>query len=836
MKKNCFSRISVFVFAIMVLATACSKVQMPQYQKNTESFQFCFDKSTVSNDQNTLNEQLLRLTLVAESSILRLYADESNANVVVEDKRSGKLWSAIPMDLESDAVATDEMKTIMRSTVRITYYDNGSLQTMYSYPDCVENEGHSMEEIDNGVRFTFNMSSGQITFADLPLKLNDERFKKFFVDNPGLTEVDKKRINKYFEYSEDEKVWVRVAENDTVLRSLYDIMQRVGYTEEELKTDFKENGIPYTGGTRIFFNLNIEYTIQNDSLLVNVPLEGIKYNPNFPPVTITFNELLLSDSGNNGYLFVPDGSGAIIHFSENPDDKGSYTLPVYGEDQSINNLDIPAKSIPSLMPVFGVSCGKSGALAIIEDGDAFSYITAYKAGTLNSYNTVYCEFNTIRSSSASIGDGSLTSLVHVFQKQIYKGSLRIRYIMLNGKTDYAAMAVCYRQYRMERDRLEFSKLQDAQLHLELIGGIEAANSVLGFQYKGIKSLTTFEQALEIIQELKSSGVNDIQLKYSGILEGGLDHHALSNPKLIGKLGSEKELHNLSQLLSQNLYLGVSALTVSEGGNGFSQYKHAARTLDQAIARSYLADIVTGEKEDPRYIVSSAYLPQYLSAFLSKLKKLQLNRIAFDDLGGKLFGDYNQNACLSRQDSKQIALLALKKSMEESAGLMLTKPFVDAASYAQAINQIPLYSNQVPVISRSVPFLPITLSGLVPYSGEPYNSADDRDVIRLKMIETGAMPGFVLFAESNTVLRNTKYIYMTSNQYSAWREDIKWLYNECKYLFSKTEGSPIVGHQEVLPGVYMTVYENGVEVLTNYNEKPVVWDGSEIKGMNYIVKG
>ena len=232
MKKNCFSRISVFVFAIMVLATACSKVQMPQYQKNTESFQFCFDKSTVSNDQNTLNEQLLRLTLVAESSILRLYADESNANVVVEDKRSGKLWSAIPMDLESDAVATDEMKTIMRSTVRITYYDNGSLKTMYSYPDCVENEGHSMEEIDNGVRFTFNMSSGQITFADLPLKLNDERFKKFFVDNPGLTEVDKKRINKYFEYSEDEKVWVRVAENDTVLRSLYDIMQRVGYTEE----------------------------------------------------------------------------------------------------------------------------------------------------------------------------------------------------------------------------------------------------------------------------------------------------------------------------------------------------------------------------------------------------------------------------------------------------------------------------------------------------------------------------------------------------------------------------------------------------------------------------
>ena len=56
------------------------------------------------------------------------------------------------------------------------------------------------------------------------------------------------------------------------------------------------------------------------------------------------------------------------------------------------------------------------------------------------------------------------------------------------------------------------------------------------------------------------------------------------------------------------------------------------------------------------------------------------------------------------------------------------------------------------------------------------------------------------------------------------------------MFSKTEGSPIVGHQEVLPGVYMTVYENGVEVLTNYNEKPVVWDVSEIKGMNYIVKG
>lgn len=172
-------------------------------------------------------------------------------------------------------------------------------------------------------------------------------------------------MDKYFEFNEEENVWEMTSTSTTTLRALYEIMGRVGYTEEELKYDCEQNGVAYQGGNKVFFNVAVDYTLQNDSLMVEVPLDELEYNTSYPPTTISVNELLMQDRGNTaGSLFIPDGSGALVSFSKDQLDTGSYTIDLYGSDRSISNLNEEVKSILNLMPVYGVDAGNSGILAI----------------------------------------------------------------------------------------------------------------------------------------------------------------------------------------------------------------------------------------------------------------------------------------------------------------------------------------------------------------------------------------------------------------------------------------------------------------------------------------
>lgn len=806
------------------------------YTESVPVFDFRYDQQPVTGAAaSTLPAAYEK---VAENNWLRLYLDESTGGVAVEDRRSGKVWSSIPLELEKDTVATPNMQELIRSVLRVDYYDSDTLKSLYSYENCVDEDGLTVQETEDGVRLIFSMSLSKATYDDLPKKLSAERYTQFFGDTTALTNTEKNRVEKYFTWDDAQQAWVLGAETAAMVRALPGILKKVGYTSEDLKVDSESMGFPYNPSSQAFFDVTVDYRLQNDSLLVDVPLKELGYNPDYPPSVLQLNEFLLhSNQADDGYLLIPDGSGAVVEFSTGANDTGTHEMLIYGNDKTLSNKENDLLEIGTVMPVYGIREGTNGVLAIIEDGDATAKIIAQKANTRSTYNIVGTSFTLTDRTNAMIGDGSVSTTVPVNQKEIYGGSLRTRYVLLSGGGTYSDMAACYKAYLMQRDGMELTGVEaQAELYLETIGAITRTEAVLGFQYEGTEALTTFEQAQEILKLYTDAGVSNVQMISLGALKGGVDNYSLNSNSLLTALGGKKGYTALSEAVeAQNgaLYLGINALTVPRESGHINRNKRSARTLDQSLAKKYEYNLVTQQKEGIHNVLSIGYLPEYVGNFVERMAGKGVKNIAMQDMGNELYADYNKTSTTLRQSAKRVTLDVFKNVNESGSGLLLTAPMIDAVSAASGLVEVPLYSNNNKIITRSVPFLPLVLSGLKSYAGEAYNEVDDRDYQWLKTIETGASPYFSLFYAENTVLRNSDYTYLTSNNYQLWLSDSIALWKECQAIRDKVQGAYIARHEEAAEGVYRTVYSNGWCVLTNYNSTSVTVDGCEVGAMDYV---
>lgn len=839
MKKGmCLAAWSV-VAALLLSLCGCgvSNRVDDRYRESVPVFDFCYaSQPTAGTDTAVLPVSYKQ---AAENNWLRLYLDKSTGGVAVADRRSGKVWSSIPAELDKDTVATADMQELIRSVLRVDYYDGDTLKSLYSYTNCVNEGGLTTEKTDDGVRLIFSLSLSKATYDDLPKMLSAERYTRFFGDTSALTGTEKSRLEKYFTWDDAAQAWVLGAETAAMVRSLPGILKKVGYTTDDLKADSESMGFAYNPSSSVYFDVTVDYRLQNDSLLVDVPLSALKYNPDYPPDTLQLNEFLLhSDHKGDGYMLIPDGSGALVDFSAGTHDTGTQEIALYGNDKTLSNQEKTSLEIGTVMPVYGIREGDNGVLAIIEDGDVMAKITAQKANTRSTYNVVGTRFTLSDRTNAMIGDGSVNTTVPVSQSEIYGGSLRTRYVLLAGGGTYSDMAACYKAYLMQRDGLKLTGIAaQPELYLETIGAITRTEEMLGFQYEGTKALTTFKQAQEILKLYTDAGVSSVQMISTGALKGGVDNYSLNRNDLLRALGGSKDFAALSEAVeAQNgtLYLGINALAVPRESGHINRNARSARTLDQSLAKKYEYNLVTQEKEGIHSILSVGYLPEYVGTFVTRMADRGVKHIAMLDMGRELYADYNKSSVILRQSAKKVTLDVLKDIRTGGSGLLLTAPMMDAVSAASGLVETPLYANNRKLITRSVPFLPLVLSGLVPYAGEAYNEVDNREYQHLKTIETGASLYFSLFYAENTVLRNSEYTYLTSNHYRLWLDDSIAMWKECQTIREKVQGACMVRHEEVTAGVYCSVYSNGVCLLTNYNSTAVTAGGCTVGPMDYVL--
>lgn len=456
-----------------------------------------------------------------------------------------------------------------------------------------------------------------------------------------------------------------------------------------------------------------------------------------------------------GYLLIPDGSGALINFNNQKAAYGAYSQDVYGRDPVLildKNLKT-AKNV--LMPVFGASFGDHGFFAAAEAGGASASVNALSAGTITSFNNVYMQFryrqtmSATRSVANSYGGSSTLGSTVVVDNKFSGDCYRIRYFLLEEEeADYVGMAKCYRNYLISQGLTKRESAKEAPLYITLYGGIEDTDYFLGIPYKTVKPFTTYQQAKQILEELKEGGVGNMAVRYLGWQDGGLNASVPTKVKFEGKLGGKRAYQSLADYAKDagiKLFPEVDFLNFYQSG-AYSVHSDAIQAATHDVAYQYTYDPNTGNKqEENRWQMLTPKLSMgAFTKFVKQKEKLVVNNLSLGALGGTLYSDFTaRKNAIHRDDTMALWSLMVLDAGQEFGSVMVDTGNIYAAIYADYISGVTAESTHFNLTDASVPFYQIVMHGYASYSTEPINLTPDPQKAVLKALETGSSLEFLL---------------------------------------------------------------------------------------------
>ena len=161
--------------------------------------------------------------------------------------------------------------------------------------------------------------------------------------------------------------------------------------DESVKTAEKEKlGEIVAGSKPAFFRVPVRYRLSGGDLLVSVDMSAIEETEDY---FITKIELLkcfgAAKPTDEGYLFVPDGSGSIIENNIVSNAMNKVDVPFYGQDQAVVLLEGTSIAVKNTFPVFGVRSGDHAVFGIVENGAAVGGMSAQVNSASITYNLAY---------------------------------------------------------------------------------------------------------------------------------------------------------------------------------------------------------------------------------------------------------------------------------------------------------------------------------------------------------------------------------------------------------------------------------------------------------------
>lgn len=795
--------------------------------------------------------------LAAESDTKKLWLNTDTLDFRVEDKATGKSFSALKPE------GSEEDKSLMH----ITFVgEDGTFLEWNAYDYCVSHQTYTLERIENGFRINLNMKETDSYRINeyMPQKITKERYEDRFLQGlESLTatgalageEADRYRValELVYAYNEAENCYynrLSVSPPISTVRQLVQLTKILDYTTEELMDDNGAFGISVEIEEPGSFVIPLEVVLAGEDLVVSIATRDI-INEN-PYYTLTDIDLLSCfgaaspAEAEEGYIFVPDGCGALLALNRFNPSYGSYSRAIY--DNTYYNDYYYLASYPETlhMPVFGMyynggTKGSGGYLGIIEEGADLAYVTATQAsleegGGGSAYNRVYTGFNVTKYAQVSIL-GPYDSSNGLFLKTTGEmdTDYRIRYKLFAEEVAYYDMAAAYRDYLMERYALTPHYEEQARLYLEATGALSITERILGIPYNKTISMTDYAQLKEIMEDLKDY---PLTVSYLGAFEGGLDHKLMNGAGLVGANGKAKELQSLmaaAEANGQELFLQVDFTNVYEDGNGFSAKNHGSYNFDDSPIEIYGYSLDTGrflQGTISHHVLSPSYLGSVVDGFLKEAGNYE--NLYVEDLANGYYADYNKRNLVTPQEAQGIVDDNLGKLAEEKK-LALNNPEIDKICYGAYAVNIARESSGHGSIAIEVPFRQLVMNGLINYTTLNVNESGVKDdYFLLQALELGSSLKFTVTAQSLDRLKNTNHGDYFSREYGLISEDIKTLYGKYQEAFAQIQCMEIAGHRALMEGVFETTYANGVRVMTNYNIYPVTCEEGELAPLGYLI--
>ena len=541
--------------------------------------------------------------------------------------------------------------------------------------------------------------------------------------------------------------------------------------------------------------------------------------------------------GDDGYMVVPDGCGALIEFNNGKQGLVKYSDGIYGFDRILTGEYKTKLKENSPLPLFGIKNGDAGYAAIVTDSAAAAGVVAGVSKSGSGYNHVYPTF-TLRSSGMYRMGGYYEKEIRTFEKgesRIKKCTVDYR-LLEEGNANYAGMAKAFSDYLKESTGLESQNKELTSLFLELYGAIRVNQSVLGIPTKVTKPLTTFAQARMLTEKLMENGVDRLMVDYQDIDSAAIRGKVPSSIKPDGKLGGAggyKKLKTFLDGAGVPLISNVNLTTFAQSGNGVSKSNHVAKLFTGIPGVKYTFKLSTNMADytAPRtYYLAPRELARVAGRYVKRYNEAVYGSVGLDNLATDLYSDFSKNGS-GRQEALDLvaeaaAKMAKKSTLYVRGGTDYLLPYTgylfdmtDDISYAD-------------IVDRAIPLFQLAIAEFVPYSLTAVNGQSDPDEQLLKCVEYGGDLKFNFTYEKFGVITDPALGYLNGIWYEPWFEQAVNDYKRLAALETITGPRVITDHNMIEPGIFITTYAGGARVAVNYTNEQITVEGVAVSKMDF----
>lgn len=806
-------------------------------------------------------EMLATMKMACENDKYELYYHEDNMSVALKDKQSGKIMLSNPFNAASDQNYSGNVANRLNSQVIVTYLEEEkSLVEMYSSVDCSDLGQYKIKTYDNGLEFVLSIGEEKDN-SNVPTVIPKKRYEEIC---NALDDSDKELLEMYYvltKKSELKDSGIYEVYPDVKTEDLYycnlelseremikvsAVFETAKYTADKIQADAKELNLGKTGANYPNFKLTLNYSLTDNGVKVTIPNKSISFNEDFPLLKVSILPYFGADEASenaNGYLFIPDGSGAVINMNQNePNRRTIITGKVYGENASkLPKKEATEKTEQYYLPVFGtVRNNNSAIFGIITNGDANAEITALLGRPNGNYYTTYPEFliaDYEKYTRVSVVNNAWSNQeMYLYDKNKTQEDLSIEYYLLNEtQANYSYMAKIYSNYIFGESKAKANK---SVLNIETLGSVLTDKTFLGFEYKDEAILTSYEDNVEIIKQLKENNADNLSLQLRGWQKDGLNAIISNRIRTSSALGGKSGLNKLTeycnkQKIDLSVYNNISFVNFDNSFDGFKPKADATHTLELQYAFDTAISPATMQSYMDSYVVKASSYSKFLKGLTDSAKGFSLGNLNLGKLGDSLNADYTKDNCINRSETLRYIVKVLKDN--ENGNLSFDGGNAYVLPYAKTVSYISNENSGFIGETASVPFLQMVIGTNASYNSKPINLKENTRQELLNCIESGTTPTYLISFDNTSALKSTAYTEYFSVDYNILKNEILESYKYVEKAFSKTNGSSVIGHKVLTNDVAVITYENGIEVYVNKSLNDFTAEGITIPAMDYVIK-
>lgn len=651
----------------------------------------------------------------------------------------------------------------------------------------------------------------------------------------------------------------RVAAQSQLIVSYIDRISRVQGSTNSLVSCIRKDGAKTEitdYGIKIYYDfpearenfvIPVVYTLTKTGLSVRILFEEIVERSDTLITSISllpyFDTAYAED---DGFIFIPDGSGAIVKINSGKPGMSAYKQPVYDKDPALTTVQKTWVNNPICMPVYGMKKGEKAFFAIITRGAPLATISAYPSNGESLLNFVHAEFAFREVDSVVMADATWASKeVSIYSKMTSETiDPGIDIYLLSGEAaSLAGMAEVYHLYLGKQYDMQKSADKEVSFNAVIYGGVKKKKSFMGIPYDSIIPLTTFGQAESIIEHISAGGIDHQKIIFRGALKGGMDTAAPASADFERKLGGNKGFQELIDHSRnfENVVLipDVEFQKIYQNRFGWWSYFFTAKNVSLAPIidfrykySTYFKDLVKA----PANIMSPSKLPKLTELFLADLEHFETEGLSTGSLGSFLSSDFNVKDFYDRQKSADNVSASLKKMKSEYDSIFVDKGFEYAAAYSTDVINAPVTDSGYDITYHSVPFYAMAFRGYIDLASSPINESSDYTKALLECIENGISPSFVFTWENTSKLGNTDYDNLLSTEFSVIFPKAAEIYERYCDAYGGINDQRIVDYEIVTDDVSITTLEGGKRIIVNYANQDFEIEDTIVPANDFAIIG